>query len=134
MSGLAACLSPCANPGARKHLRARPCLECGRAFAPARRDAEFCCDGCRNGFKARRRERGAELYDLHMINRFERDEGKRMKALGLMNRLASIWREEDRSRREGRRSWTTPARTAERLTYARATIVNRNAAGVRRPK
>ena len=103
--------------------RKRPCLECGGSFAARRREAEFCCDACRKAFHNRRLTRGAELYDLLMLHRFERDTARDMGAQSLMNRMASVWREEDRKTRSGRRSWTTAAATGQRLGRFRATRV-----------
>ncbi|WP_279483428.1 transcriptional regulator [Aureimonas sp. SK2] len=53
----------------------------------------------------RRRDRGAELYDLYMAHRFERDPAKARGVFQAINRLASDFRREDRERRAGRRSW-----------------------------
>ncbi len=53
----------------------------------------------------RRMVRGAELYDLLMIARFERAEATRHKVWRAINRLASRYRDEDKAERAGRRSW-----------------------------
>jgi hypothetical protein len=66
-------------------------------------------------FANRRAARGAELYDLFMLHRFERDTAKAMRAMSVMNRLASQWRQEDKARRDGRRSWTSAARVSDRI-------------------
>jgi hypothetical protein len=53
--------------------------------------------------------RGAELYDLYMVLRFERADAQVLGVFQAINRLASNYRREDSSRRAGRRSWR-PAR------------------------
>lgn len=110
--------TPAAPSGPR-----RACLECGGVWLARRREAEFCSSPCRTAFHNRRKERGAELYDLLMLHRFERATAKDMGAQSLINRMASVWREEDRARRAGRRSWTSAPATATRLARFRATRV-----------
>jgi hypothetical protein len=113
---------------ARPHVPAtgapqRACCECGVILKLRRPGADFCGAPCRTAFHNRRKERGAELYDLLMLHRFERAIAKDMGAQSLMNRMASVWREEDKARRDGRRSWTKARATAERLARFRATRV-----------
>lgn len=81
------------------------CLECGGPFQRRRSDAEFCGRACVRAWNNRRAMRGAELYDLFMVTRFDRDAAKREKVWRRMNRLASHFRDEDKARRAGRRSW-----------------------------
>lgn len=69
------------------------------------RSKDFCSDTCRHRFNNRRRVRGADLYDLKMAERYERDDAGELNLLSKMNRLCASWREEDRQRRGGRRSW-----------------------------
>ena len=80
-----------------------PCLECGRSLQQGK--AIFCCAACRLIWNNRRLRRGAELYDIMMAHRFERVLAAQLKALSAMNRLAAIFRAEDRHDRDGRRSW-----------------------------
>lgn len=87
----------------------RMCQECGselvipkKAPVPAKR---FCSPKCRMEFNNRRRDRGAELYDLMMIMRFERDVGKDEKIWSLICNQASAYRDADKSKRQGRKSW-----------------------------
>jgi predicted nucleic acid-binding Zn ribbon protein len=103
----------------------RTCIECGTVFEPSRHDAEFCNSRCRQAFANRRQQRGAELYDLFMVHRFERAAGQDIKALSLMNRLASQWRTEDNQARAGRKSWTALRKLRWRLTHIMATVVHR---------
>jgi len=49
--------------------------------------------------------RGAELYDLLMVTRFERALAARFKVWRAINRLAKRFREADEAERGGRRSW-----------------------------
>lgn len=81
------------------------CLECGEAFQKARSDAEFCSRKCVRAWNNRRMLRGAELYDLLMVQRYERDRATENKVWRTINRLAAHYRDEDKARRNGRRSW-----------------------------
>ena len=97
---------------ARQHAKAPlpvcRCLNCGEAFTPARlAKAEFCGRACNSAWQNRRLRRGAMLYDLLMILRFQRSIASRFKIWRTMNRLASFFRDEDKAEREGRRSWRT---------------------------
>lgn len=89
----------------------RMCWECGveheRKIA-ARETAEqpvFCCHICRVRFLNRRRDRGAELYDLFMVLRFERGMARAKGIWTMMCALASAYRDADKYARAGRQSW-----------------------------
>lgn len=121
--------------GPRGGERVRACLECGgprvvgrRAGGKERHDDEFCCKPCRDAFGNRRKARGAELYDLFMVHRWDRKLAVALRILQAMNRLASNWRAEDKARRAGRRSWRKPHDVLETRTYLRA-IVNYDRTG-----
>ena len=87
-------------------MRQRVCLECGGEIkADARPAAEFCCDGHRKAFNNRRALRGAELYDLFMSQRFDRAAAGKQGAWTVMCALASAYRDADKAKRGGRRSW-----------------------------
>ena len=87
-------------------MRKRECVECGGEIkADARREAEFCCTPCRQSFNNRRAMRGAELYDLFMSQRFDRAKAGEKGAWSVMCGLASAYRNADRAKRAGRRSW-----------------------------
>ena len=101
------------------------CSECGGSLIECREGAEFCCTSCRQAFQNRRLQRGAELYDLFMVQRFDRSRGRTMGAWTMMCALASHWRAEDRTKRAGRPSWTRPAKLAERLSWLKASTVGR---------
>jgi len=98
---------PAGAPPAR--ARAIPpvcrCLECGEPFQRARSDAEFCSRKCVRAWNNRRMVRGAELYDLLMVQRYERDRATENKVWRTINRLTAHFRDEDKAKREGRRSW-----------------------------
>ena len=67
--------------------------------------ALFCGSPCRTRFNNRRKARGAELYDLVMAWRFERGKTDVMQIRGLIGRLASAYRDSDKTLRDGRQSW-----------------------------
>jgi hypothetical protein len=107
---------PCAP---RVAVRVHGCKECGGKVAGK---AEFCCSGCRHAFNNRRRQRGAELYDLYMAHRFERDLAGELGVFQAINRLASQFREEDKAKREGRKSWRNPRAVLEERPYLKAIV------------
>ena len=88
----------------------RVCRECGGPLTivgPRGQLPKFCAEPCRTAFNMRRRQRGAELYDLLMANQFERQaparkNGQLRRAIG---RLLSRFRDEDHRARNGRASW-----------------------------
>lgn len=92
------------------------CLECGEPFTAKRSGAEFCSRKCVRAWNNRRMLRGAELYDLLMVQRYERERATANKVWRTINRLAAHYRDEDKARRGGRRSW-------RRLAAAMATKV-----------
>ncbi|TPM06972.1 transcriptional regulator [Mesorhizobium sp. B2-3-7] len=96
--------------------RVHACLECGGPRSPK---AEFCSAGCRTDFNNRRKARGAELHDLYMAHRFDRANAKTAGVLQAMNRMASNWREEDKARRDGRRSWRATSEVLAERPYLR---------------
>jgi hypothetical protein len=81
------------------------CLECGQPFPRGKRAAEFCGRKCVRAWNNRRMVRGAELYDLLMVTRFDRSLAARFKVWRTVNRLASHFRDDDKVKRDGRRSW-----------------------------
>ncbi|MGY2048856.1 hypothetical protein [Methylobacterium sp. JK268] len=99
---------------------ARTCLECGHAYEAAMRHSEFCCSSCRQEWNNRRSRRGAEVYDLWMAFRFQRPLARSLKLLSALNRLASIYREEDRRERGARPSWRAPEVVLSSRPYLRA--------------
>lgn len=100
-----------------------PCLECGAPFAPKTPHGEFCSSRCRRAFNNRRAVRGAELYDLFMALRFERELATGLKLWKLLNRMAAGFRAEDVRRRGGRKSWRSARRVIERRPYLKADVI-----------
>lgn len=101
------------------------CLECGRPYEAGSQRSDFCGSPCRLAWNNRRLQRGAEFYDLVVALRFDRATATRLKVWRLINRLASIFRDEDRREREGRASWRPPAAIIERRPYLRADVLQR---------
>lgn len=81
------------------------CLECGGPIETPMPDKEFCTRRCRQTFKNCRLRRSAQVYDLYMATRYERDAARVAKVQAQLNRLCMHFREEDDQRRGGRRSW-----------------------------
>lgn len=109
--------------GAARQERER--LRCGQELADRKRGADFCSGSCRAAFHRLRAERGALLYDLFMVHRFERDLAGREKVLTLMNRAASRWRDEDMAARAGRRTWRRFGDVIAAAPWLRAVILQR---------
>jgi hypothetical protein len=104
--------------------RVHACLDCGgprsaNSQSSKTRRGEFCSIACRDAFNNRRKARGAELYDLYMAHRFDRANAQALGVLQAMNRMASNWREEDKARRDGRRSWRQTRDVLDERPYLR---------------
>lgn len=113
---------------ASRPMRGFACLECGYPASSAASNAEFCSPGCRKDWNNRRMKRGAELYDFMMVLRFERGRAKALRLWTMMCRLVAIFREEDRTQRSGRRSWSIPEQVMEKKAFLHATVVLRKRA------
>lgn len=98
----------------------RCCLWCGAPIASLVAEAEFCGTPCRKAFNNLRAMRGAEFYDLFMALRHDRAVATRFKVWRLLNRLAAIFRAEDKAERAGRMSWRSPATILARRPYLAA--------------
>lgn len=104
-------MTPNLEPAAkvnRTRRRGYVCRECGTGFDAYNRGNGFCSTACRKTFNNRRATRGAEIYDLFMATRFEREKSA---ALGLWTVLcfvASEHRQDDLDKRGGRNSWRPP--------------------------
>ena len=110
---------------AKTYKFSRDCAECGEKFLTNRREAEFCPgnkDKCRKTYNNRRYLRGAELYDILMTCRFDRDfaakEGLQLSSI--MSNLAQHYRNADKAYRNGRKSWDKYAHTRLPLAYSDA--------------
>jgi hypothetical protein len=84
----------------------KTCDECQTPFTAKKREARFCCSPCRKAYNNRRAVRGAELYDLMMCCRYDRDYAYKIKLPSLLARRCSEWNCEDK--RKGVRSWQRP--------------------------
>lgn len=99
------------------------CRECGKALE--RKETKrggprmFCDAPCRLAFNNRRRDRGAELYDLFMALRFEREKAAKSKVWSLLCDRASAYRDADKARRDGRKSWQSLRAAMEALPLGR---------------
>lgn len=96
---------------ASRHQRA--CRECG---SPVSGRSEFWSLEHRRAYNNRRATRGAELYDLFMALRYDRERATELKVWRELNRLARRFRAEDVAEREARPSWDRPHEVIQRLT------------------
>ena len=86
------------------------CKECGLDLArlsnrPVKAEKVFCSAPCKQNFNNRRRDRGAELYDLFMELRFNRTVAAERNVWTTLCDRASAYRDADKAKRGGRRSW-----------------------------
>lgn len=95
------------------------CRECGEHFGKARDHEQlFCSSACRTSFNNRRKQRGADLYDLFMTMRYERGTAKLLGVWAILCRLAQDWNEDDKA--EGRKSYLPARRVLERHVEAQS--------------
>lgn len=73
----------------------------------------FCSDTCKAKWNNRRKSRGADIYDLWMAMRYERDEAKRLGVWKEMCRLSERWHDEDEA--SGVKSYDRPEIVLNRL-------------------
>jgi len=89
----------------------KTCMECGCQIPakPAKKGPvpKFCGQACSKTFNNRRMTRGAELYDLLMAGRFQRETHAGMWR-PTMSVLATHFHDKDKRERDGRQSWHTP--------------------------
>ncbi|MCE7026405.1 transcriptional regulator [Jiella sp. CBK1P-4] len=104
----------------REAMRLDGCLECGAGFQRRREHGAFCSPRCRGTFNNRRARRGAELYDLYMAHRYERPLARALGLFQAINRLASVYRAEDLSQRDGRASWRRPQEVMAERPFLKA--------------
>lgn len=93
------------------------CQECGAAFKTRQASAMFCSPQCRKAFDNRRMKRGAELYDLLMVTRFDRSDAGRKGTQSELSSLASAYRRADKVKRAGRKSWIPLERRMQTLAW-----------------
>jgi hypothetical protein len=110
----------------------RCCAECGQEFTSIRRWAEFCSPACRSAFNNRRNVRGAQVYDLLMALRYERDEATRLGVWTDLTRLAAHYKLQDERERAGRKSWGDWKSWLRDNPWLQAVVVQQHNAGGKR--
>lgn len=95
----------------------RICRECGCDIGHLKKGAVFCSPSHRKAFNNRRMIRGAELYDIVMAIRYEREWASQRNLMTVMSNLARAFRDSDKTLREGRQSWDAKE-TVARLPLA----------------
>ena len=101
-------------------LAKQTCLNCGIEFdkKPGKgRHAVFHATSCRKAWNNRRAVRGAELYDIWMLHRYDREAGKEANTLTIMANLARAYHDADEALREGRASYDREAIKRLPLAY-----------------
>lgn len=96
----------------------RTCYECGAPLSIGKHERNTCSTACRAAHHNRRKQRGAELYDVFMLIRFERGSAKLRGLWSLACRMASHWKAEDEA--AGRRSYGEIGNVSARLQSYRA--------------
>lgn len=99
------------------------CLECGTGFEAKRATKLFCSPGCRQIWNNRRMLRGAEIYDLFMAMRFDRQAAEAEGVWNFMCRMAASFKAHDDRDREGRRSFDTIRNVKDRNGHLASTVV-----------
>ena len=113
-------------------VRQRCCRDCGASIRSDSKSKEFCSATCRSAFHNRRKQRGADLYDLFMSLRFDRGVAQDKGAWSLMCRMAALFRLEDQRDRAGSQSWDSIEAVRRRNPHLDAKVISANAAGARR--
>lgn len=98
------------------------CRECLEPLPADRKQSmEFCSIPCRLNWRNRRMSRGAELYDLFMAMRYDREKSKILGVWNLMCRMAQVWNEEDKA--AGRQTYFRPEIVVEKNLHLRAEVL-----------
>jgi hypothetical protein len=94
------------------------CRECGKGFRAVQRLQLFCSNPCRAAFNRRRHDRGAELYDIVMLNAAGPTKGC---LSGDLQNLVRAYLDADNALRSGRPSWQPWqfAKTRLPMTYGK---------------
>lgn len=108
---------------------AKGCKDCGCAIPSESKSRDFCTSSCRSNYHNRRKQRGADLYDLFMALRFDRAAAQEQGAWSLMCRMAAQFRMEDQRDRGGLPSWDSVKDVRERSPQMNVMVVATNAAG-----
>lgn len=91
-----------------KRLNAKNCCrECGLELGPLglRKGAVFCKPEHRKAWNNRRMIRGAELYDIVMAIRYDREFASTHSLMTLLSNQARAYRDADNAFRDSRDSW-----------------------------
>lgn len=103
----------------------RRCRECGTPLPEGLKATALFCSPvegsnqyagqskCKAAWNNRRKSRGADLYDLWMAMRYEREDAKRLEVWKEICRLSEGWKEEDE--RSGTKSYEKPSVVLGRL-------------------
>jgi hypothetical protein len=98
------------------------CRECGKPLDMGRKATmEFCSTAHRIAWRNRRMSRGAELYDLFMAMRYDREQAKIFGLWKLMCRLGRMWNEEDKA--ANRQSYFPPKRSVEQFVHVNSDVL-----------
>lgn len=85
--------------------RIATCRECGCDISHKKQGAVFCGPEHRKAWNNRRMIRGAEVYDLLMANRYEREAATSLGVWSIATNLLRAYRDSDNTLRDGRKSW-----------------------------
>lgn len=112
------------------------CINCGASFESARpRGTVFQCSSkCRAEFNNRRAGRGAEIYDLMMALRYERETATESAIWSKACALLAHFRTEDERERNGRKSWQDHKAVTERKPFIYAGVASNAKAKARKAK
>lgn len=91
------------------------CVECAAVVETKKDTTRFCGAACRMAWNNRRRDRGAQLYDLFRAMRRERGKAAEMGLWSIACALELSWQEEDQAERPGRRSYLDAKAAVEAL-------------------
>jgi hypothetical protein len=106
------------NTPNRTYKFTKTCQDCGDSFQTDAREARFCSTKCRKEYNNRRAVRGAEMYDLLMTMRFDRGLAKDEQLWTHVCNLAAAYRNSDKAKRAGRKSWDPQAFRDLPLAYS----------------
>lgn len=73
----------------------RNCRECGALVMQGRKVKDFCDTNCRITWHNRRKKRGAEMYDLFMLLRYDRKNAAEKQVWSLLCNMAMNFKEDD---------------------------------------
>lgn len=99
------------------------CRECGKDYelrtGRGRPNRIFCQRSCSVAHSNRRAQRGALIYDLMAIMRYQRADATRLGIWATLCRVMQEFRTEDTDMRDGRQSWDDLADIMDKVTHLR---------------